>query len=201
MTNSIRVARPRMRQRNRSWLAGTAIVVLLASQSASASYPERTGLAAVDRRIVTSDNALGLDLFKTLSRGNSRNIAISPLSIALALQIAYNGAVAMTRQSMAQTLHLGSLTTPQLNIAFCSSRAADFSGIGPGYCLSDVEHKSVVKVDETGTVAAAATSTDFHATLARALQFTMTMDHPFFYAIRDDMTKQLLFIGALENPN
>jgi serine protease inhibitor len=29
----------------------------------------------------------------------------------------------------------------------------------------------------------------------------MIMDRPFIYAIRDDTTKQLLFIGALESPN
>jgi serine protease inhibitor len=30
--------------------------------------------------------------------------------------------------------------------------------------------------------------------------FTMTMDHPFFYAIRDDLTGELLFVGILVNP-
>jgi serine protease inhibitor len=96
----------------------------------------------------------------------------------------------------------GALTALGMGDAFCSSRAADFSGIGPGYCLSDVEHESVVKVDETGTVAAAATASEFHSTLARAPRFTMTMDRPFFYAIRDDMTGQLLFMGVLQRrPN
>jgi serine protease inhibitor len=33
-----------------------------------------------------------------------------------------------------------------------------------------------------------------------APQFTMTMDHPFFYAIRDDLTGELLFLGTLMNP-
>jgi serine protease inhibitor len=44
------------------------------------------------------------------------------------------------------------LTALGMGDAFCSSQAADFSGIGPGYCMSDVEHKAVVKVDEIGTV-------------------------------------------------
>jgi serine protease inhibitor len=28
-----------------------------------------------------------------------------------------------------------------------------------------------------------------------------TMDHPFLYAIRDDETDELLFIGALQDPS
>ena len=28
----------------------------------------------------------------------------------------------------------------------------------------------------------------------------MTMDHPFLYAIRDDLTGELLFLGILVNP-
>lgn len=112
------------------------------------------------------------------------------------------GKVALPRFTATYRASLpGAPTSLGMGDAFCSSQAADFSGIGPGYCMSDVEHKAVIKVDEIGTVAAAATSIEFHSTLARALQFTMTMDHQFFYAISDDSTKQLLFMGALESPN
>jgi len=34
-----------------------------------------------------------------------------------------------------------------------------------------------------------------------APQFTVTMDRPFCYAIRDDKTGELLFIGTLMNPS
>jgi serpin B len=57
----------------------------------------------------------------------------------------------------------------------------------------------VVEVDETGTVAAAATG--IGDTDAMPQQYTITMDHPFFYAIRDDKTGELLFIGVLMNPS
>jgi serpin B len=56
----------------------------------------------------------------------------------------------------------------------------------------------VVKVDETGTVAAAATGVG--DTTALPQPFFMAMDHPFFYAIQDDKTGALLFIGVLMNP-
>lgn len=85
-----------------------------------------------------------------------------------------------------------------MGVAF--SERADFSGIASKAYLSEVAHKAVVKVDEVGTVAAAATSVEIQVTSARTAQFTMTIDHPFFYAIRDDKTEQLLFVGALESP-
>jgi serine protease inhibitor len=31
--------------------------------------------------------------------------------------------------------------------------------------------------------------------------FTVTLDHPFLYAIRDDKTGELLFIGTMINPS
>jgi len=70
----------------------------------------------VDPTIVTADNTFGLNLLNTLMQGNSgNNTAIAPLSVAIALQIAYNGAVGTTQQAMAQTLRLGDLTVAQLN--------------------------------------------------------------------------------------
>jgi serpin B len=77
---------------------------------------------------------------------------------------------------------------------------ADFSGLAPHVYLTDIEHKTVVEVDESGTVAAGGTSGTVGITAVSQSQFSMTMDHPFFYAIRDDSTGALLFIGALQTP-
>jgi serine protease inhibitor len=92
------------------------------------------------------------------------------------------------------------LSSLGMGIALCSSNMADFSALAPSVCVSDVEHKTVVEVDETGTVAAAGTTVTVGPTAIVAPLFTMTMDHPFFYAIRDDLTGELLFVGALANP-
>jgi serpin B len=88
------------------------------------------------------------------------------------------------------------LTSLGMGVAF--GPTADFSALAPGFLLNVVEHKTVVQVDETGTVAAAATGVG--DVTAVPLAFFMTMDHPFFYAIRDDKTGALLFIGILMNP-
>jgi serine protease inhibitor len=90
----------------------------------------------------------------------------------------------------------GALASMGMGIAFGSF--ADFSALAPGFSVNVVEHKKVVEVDETGTVAAAATGIGY--ALAAPQQYTMTMNHPFFYAIQDDKTGELLFIGILMNP-
>jgi serine protease inhibitor len=91
----------------------------------------------------------------------------------------------------------GALTSMGMGSAFVPS--ADFSALAPRFFVNVVEHKTVVEVDETGTVAAAATGIGDIA--ATPQQYTITMDHPFLYAIQDDKTGELLFIGVLMNPN
>jgi serine protease inhibitor len=91
------------------------------------------------------------------------------------------------------------LTSLGMGVAF-SCGVADFSGIAPQTCVSQVEHVTVVEVNENGTTAAAATTVTIVTTDAPEPEFTMTMDHPFFYAIRDDKTGELLFVGILTNP-
>lgn len=70
----------------------------------------------VDPAIAAADNTFGLNLLNTLiPESNEGNVAISPLSVALALQIIYNGAAGTTQTAMAQALQLRSLSTADLN--------------------------------------------------------------------------------------
>jgi serine protease inhibitor len=70
----------------------------------------------VDPAIVIADNSFGLSLLDTLlPNSDGGNIAISPLSVALALQVLYNGSAGTTQQAMAQSLELGNLTDQGLN--------------------------------------------------------------------------------------
>jgi serine protease inhibitor len=100
------------------------------------------------------------------------------------------------------TASYGTSLTPALSsmgMAIAFGPSADFSALAPGFFVNVVEHKTVVEVDETGTVAAAATG--ISTVEVAGQQYTMTMDHPFFYAIQDDKTGELLFIGVLMNPS
>jgi serpin B len=94
---------------------------------------------------------------------------------------------------------VSALTSLGMGPAF-NPRAADFSQLAAGVFLSDVEHKAVVQVDESGTVAAGATTISVSPMLAVSSTFSMTMNRPFFYAIVDGPTGALLFIGTLVDP-
>jgi serpin B len=86
--------------------------------------------------------------------------------------------------------------------------AADFSRIplnptaGAGLYISDVEHKSWMKVDEEGTEAGAATSLIFELSSASSSvhPFVMIVDHPFFFAITEQQSGALLFAGVVMDP-
>ncbi len=79
-----------------------------------------------------------------------------------------------------------------MQIAF-DPRAADFSrmiaGSGPGdFFIGEVLHQAVLKLDETGTEAAAVTSIEVRLTSAPAWRFSFRADRPFLLALRDDET-------------
>jgi len=115
-----------------------------------------------------------------------------------------SGSIALPRFTSSYGASLpAALTSLGMGIAFCSSSEADFSGIAsnPPPCIADVEHKTVIEVDESGTVASGATTVTVGTTAVVEPQFTMTMDRPFFYAIQDDKTGELLFVGLLMDPS
>lgn len=82
--------------------------------------------------------------------------------------------------------------------AFSSN--ANFSGIADGGNLeiSEVMHKTYIKVDERGTEAAAVTAVIFTNTAAHNDSFRI--DHPFVFAIREKDTNAILFVGKVMNP-
>ena len=90
--------------------------------------------------------------------------------------------------------------------AFDSSRA-NFSQMatvngGNKLYISEVKHKTWAEVNEEGTVAAAVTSVGISLTSVQKPRerFSMKVDRPFFFAIRDNQTGVLLFMGSITNP-
>jgi serine protease inhibitor len=92
-----------------------------------------------------------------------------------------------------------------MGVAFDDSRA-DFSGMiqmsGQRVFISRVKHKTYAEVNEEGTEAAAVTSTEMRTTAMRVepQRFRMVVDHPFFCAIRDNTTGEMLFMGSIYDP-
>lgn len=76
--------------------------------------------------------------------------------------------------------------------------AADFSNIAPELFISDIEHKTIIEVNEEGTVAAAANS--FSMGLVAEKPVSFIVDRPFILFIRDDRTGNILFEGKVTEP-
>ena len=81
-----------------------------------------------------------------------------------------------------------------MDIAF--GGGADFSGMGPSLFISEVRHKAFVEVNEEGTEAAAVTV----VVGVESEPPSFIVDRPFFFAIYDDKTKSMLFMGIVVEP-
>jgi len=80
---------------------------------------------------------------------------------------------------------------------------ADFSGMDGtrNLFIQEVLHKALVRVDEEGTEAAAATAVVVGITAAPPQEVVeVVIDHPFIFLIRDLKTGTVLFLGRVLNP-
>ena len=89
-----------------------------------------------------------------------------------------------------------------MGIAFAPGRAdfsrmADLEALGQNLYIGEVLHKAVVEANEEGTEAAAVTSVGIRATSAPP---AFMANRPFFFAIRDNETKTVLFMGTVVDP-
>lgn len=87
-------------------------------------------------------------------------------------------------------------------IAFEGGRA-DFSAMsseGRDLYIQDVIHEAFIAVDEDGTEAAAATAVIVGETAAPIKTVTLKVDRPFIFAIRDNDTGAILFLGRVLDP-
>jgi serpin B len=84
--------------------------------------------------------------------------------------------------------------------AFCPT--ANLTGISAsgGLYISEVVHKAFVEVDEKGTEAAAATGGFVVFGLDKAPPKIFFATHPFLFAIRDNGTGSILFMGRITDP-
>jgi len=88
-----------------------------------------------------------------------------------------------------------------MGIAF-NPGLADFTKMykDGGLFISRVKHKTYIKVDEEGTEAAAATSVVMSYTSVGGGVLHMRVDRPFIFAIRENHSGTILFIGKIVNP-
>jgi serine protease inhibitor len=89
-----------------------------------------------------------------------------------------------------------------MGIAF--GAGADFSRMcnSLGLFISDVRHKTYVRVDEAGTEAAAVTEVDMSTGYTPdCSHFSFWASRPFVFVIRENQANTILFIGKITNPN
>jgi serine protease inhibitor len=78
-------------------------------------------LTKVESQLVTSGNSFGIGLFKAVSGDQpDSNVFISPLSVAMALGMTYNGADGATKDAMENTLELAGLSLEEVNSSYQS---------------------------------------------------------------------------------
>ncbi|XP_059135454.1 serine protease inhibitor A3N-like [Peromyscus eremicus] len=91
---------------------------------------------------------------------------------------------------------------PQLGIREVFSRQADLSRITGAKDLrvSQVVHKAVLDVAETGTEAAAATGVKMRPCCAKFISMTVRFNRPFLMFISETDTQTTLFLAKISNP-
>lgn len=80
---------------------------------------------------------------------------------------------------------------------------ADLSGISDAarLAVTEVMHKTYIKVDEEGTEAAAVTGITVGVTSVGPTTNIFRVDHPFVFAIREKDTGAILFVGKVMDPS
>jgi serine protease inhibitor len=109
----------------------------------------------------------------------------------------------------------GTVSLPRFRLAYGAKELRDVLkrlGMGPAlvpgadFCnllegeayISSVVHRAFVEVNEEGTEASAASAVVVSRGMGET--FTMVVNRPFFFAIRDDRTGALLFLGGVFDP-
>jgi serpin B len=95
----------------------------------------------------------------------------------------------------------GALKSMGIQRAFSDSAEFDKISKNGKLSISDVFHKAYVKVDESGTEAAAATGVVMTSKAVAIVQSVpFIVDHPFLFYLHDTKTGRILFIGQVVNP-
>ncbi len=86
------------------------------AQPAGGAQPDNS--AVMNSNLAAASNAFGFDLFQRLRlRAADKNVFFSPLSVATALGMAYNGAAGETKNAMASVLKIENLSRDEFNSA------------------------------------------------------------------------------------
>jgi serpin B len=178
-------------------------VPFMTEPSFETNYGHGHGYQAIQLSYADSD----LSLLAVMPSGNtlgSFERTLTPTRLAHIAGSLSTGNVDLEMPRLKLLLHTSlNSTLEALGMPAAFSALADFSRITHKQSLQiqQVEHAAYMRVDEAGTVAAAATgiSTDPTAVLGGPI-VRLSLDHPFLLFLRDDSTGAILFAGRVANP-
>jgi serpin B len=181
---------------------GRTVQVPMMSQQDSFGYAQGNGWQAVDLPFVGGSLSMTVILpddineFEGTLTGDSLRSIVGALSSS-DVQLSLPRFAIETKTDLPE--QLSALGMP---LAFDPMRA-DFSGITTDEKLfvSNVVHQANITVDESGTEAAAATAVMVGRTSLPSEIARMNVDHPFLFALRDDPTGTILFLGRVTDPS
>ncbi|MEX2598526.1 MAG: serpin family protein [Dehalococcoidia bacterium] len=108
------------------------------------------------------------------------------------------GTLALPKFEMEYEVQLEEIL-PGMGMEIAFGPGADFSAMTPNNpWIDEVKHKAIVEVHEEGTEAAAVTMVVMVESAPMG-SFDFTVDRPFFFALQDDDTGTLLFMGAVHD--
>ncbi len=129
---------------------------------------------------------------------------LSPASLGTMLASLHTGRVRLLLPRFHLTIHSDLVPTlSALGMPIAFSPAADFTQITTAVPLAigTVQHGADLRVDETGTIAAAATGASVVATAVAPVRApTVNVNHPFLLFLRDGATGAVLFAGRVSDP-
>lgn len=100
-------------------LSATIIFLASCQQENSTSDDNLIDVNEKSKQLIKANNDFGLDIFREIrNESEEENIMISPLSISVALAMAYNGANGDTKAEMEETLRVAGLTAEDINASY-----------------------------------------------------------------------------------
>jgi serine protease inhibitor len=185
---------------------GSTCETTMMKQSLSAPYLETDNFQAIQLGYIES--RLGMVLVLPLP-GTSVGAVLQGFKVnswneTLDRFASRNGTVVLPRFKITYRSSLVKVL-PTLGLRALFEPSRDFAGIFNDprkFYVSDILQETFLRVDEEGSEAAAATGVQMRATAMRPIKpFELTFDRPFLFAIVDNKSGQMLFVGLLRDPD
>ena len=132
------------------------------------------------------------------------NLNLATLNAAIAAMTTKQVNVILPKFSLSQNIDLKAYLQAMGMTNVFDQSAADLSGIGTGsgdLYVDFVQHMAIIKVDEQGTEASAATAVGVcYARRRRATPVPFDVDRPFLFILREKRCGSILFMGRLTTP-